>query len=130
PIPGGRVRKRVVGILAAADVTAHPLSQAIFVVTVLADWQEIAVLGIEDEQEPIEKDQGCFPDFLQGGGRCSGGDRLGELWEDRSEDQIGEILGDAFFIKSPLVDRALVEGARIARRRQEGVAAKNEGKNP
>jgi hypothetical protein len=38
-------------------------------------------------------------------------------------------LGDTFFVKFPLGDRALMEGARIARRRQKGVAAENKGKD-
>ena len=57
PIAGGCVGKYVVLGFALADAAAHFVAQAIVVIAAVAHRQQVAVFGIEDEQEPIKKDQ-------------------------------------------------------------------------
>jgi hypothetical protein len=114
--------------LSGGYVAAH-FPQAISVIAPLADGQKIAILGIEDEQKPIEKDQGCVADFLQRGLGRGGGDRLGERRKYAIEHQLGDAVGDTLLIKPAFVDCPLVKRLCIGWRRQERLAPKYKDKN-
>ena len=63
---------RGVGVLVghpAGDVVPDPLSQAIVVVANVIDRQQAPVLGVEDEEQPIEEDEGGLPDLGEGSRR-------------------------------------------------------------
>src|SRR5690606_5601406 len=53
PVAGGGLRKHVASILATANVEADAVAQAVVVVAAVAHRQQVAILRIENEQEPV-----------------------------------------------------------------------------
>ena len=51
--------------LRCPDIATYLLAQGVIVVARVADGQQVTVLGIEDEQEPVEENQGGLAHFLQ-----------------------------------------------------------------
>ena len=43
-------------VLAAAHIAANLVAQRVIVVALVADGQQVAVLGIEDEEKPVEQE--------------------------------------------------------------------------
>ena len=84
-------------------------------------------LGIEDKQEPVEKDQGRVADFLQRDLGRGGGDRLGERRKYAIEHQLGDAACDPLLIEPAFVDCPLMKRLRIGWRRQERLAAEKQG---
>ena len=58
---------------------ADPVAQAVVVVAAVVDRKKVAVFGIKDEQQPIEKDQRGVANVLQRRGRRAVGDGAREL---------------------------------------------------
>ena len=96
------------------DALPHLAAQAIIVIATIANGKQVAILCIKDEQQPIEQYQAGIANVGQGGGRSRLGDCLNELRKNLSEDQIGEVAGNALLVETSLRKRALVKGARIA----------------
>ena len=76
--PTRPISERVVAVFPLADIPTYPLSQAVIVISAVADREEIPVLGIQDEQKAIEKDQRGLAHLLQRGGRGGCGDGAGQ----------------------------------------------------
>ena len=113
-------------VLAAAHIAANLVAQRVVVVTPVADGQQIAILGIEDEEKPVEQQQGGLAHLRQRRVRLSRGDRTCELRKDLAEDQIGEVSGNALFVETAFFDGALMEGARVGCAWQEGLAPEDQ----
>ena len=54
----------VAGGHALGDIVAHRLAQAVVVVAAVVDRQQVAVLGVEQEEQAVEEDQGGLPHVL------------------------------------------------------------------
>ena len=113
----------------AGDVVPDPLSQAIVVVANVIDRQQAPVLGVEDEEESIEEDEGGLPDLGEALAGCVG-KRLYEVGEDALEDDAGEVLGDLLLVPPALGDGRFEEGRRRAGPEGEGVAPEEEEERP
>ena len=57
--------KGVAGGHAFVDVVANGFAQAVVVVAAVVDGQQIAVLGVEKEEQTVEEDEGGLADILQ-----------------------------------------------------------------
>ena len=113
-------------VFALSDIATYLLAQGVVVVARVADGQQVTVLGIEDEQETVEENQGGLAHFLQRRlGRC-GSDGPGKLRKDLAEDQSGKIGADAFLVKLAFLDGTLVERPRISRSSNESLPPENE----
>ena len=119
PIARRSHRKRVAGVLAAADVAPHAVAQRVIVVARIPDRQQIAILGIEDEQEPVEQDQRGLPRVRQRGVRGGIGDGAGEVRKHLSEDETGQARGDPLPVKTAFVHRAPMKRAIVVGAGQE-----------
>jgi hypothetical protein len=75
------------------------------------------------------ENEGALAHLLQWSGRGGGGDGVGQVGKDLTENQLGKVAGDTFFIEPPLLERALMEGAAVAPRRQEGIPRENESED-
>ena len=106
-------------LLAAADIAANPVTERVVVVTPIADGQQVAVFGIEDEEKPVEQQQGGLAHLRQRRVRLSRGDRTCELRKDLAEDQIGQTGGNTLLVEAAFRDGALMEGARVGHVRHE-----------
>ena len=126
PVAGSVFREHVPAVFTVADIAAHLVAQPVVVVALVADRQQVAVLGIEDEQQPVEQDQRGLAHFEQGRLRRGSGDRTGELGEDLTEDQLGEIGGNALLVEATFLDGALMEGPLVYRAGQEGLAPEDQ----
>ena len=47
-------------VFAPTDIATHLIAQRVVIVACVADRQQVAVLGIENEQEAVEKNQGSL----------------------------------------------------------------------
>ena len=122
PVSGCAGGKNVLSILPLFDIVADLLPKGVVVIACIADGQQVAVLGIEDEEETVEKNQGGFPHFRQrrcGRGGCDG---AGKPRKNLTEDQTGKAGGDALFVEPAFLDSTLVERARIDRPGKESFA--------
>ena len=122
PVAGGALGEDVALVLAPPDVAAHLLAQGVIVVARVADGQQVAVLGVEDEEQAVEQDQRGLAHLRQRRVRRGGGDGAGELREDPLEDLGGEIAGDALLVEAAFVDGVTVKARRPFRVGQEGRA--------
>ena len=126
PVGRRRLRKRVVLVHAAANVFAHLLAKRIVVVAFVADGQQVAVFGIEDEQKPVEQDQRGLAHFRQRCIRRGVRDGTGKIGEDLSEDDPRQIPGHPLLIEPSFLYRALVECPSVGGIGHEGVPAEHE----
>ena len=96
----------------AGNVFAHPLPQAVVVVTPVVDRQQPPVLGVEQEEQAVEENEGGVPDLREAFPRffrCQGIDQAGE---DLLENHTREILRHLLLVASPLGQRRFQEGGR------------------
>ena len=126
PVTGGALGEDVALVLAPPDVAAHLRAQGVIVVARVADGQQVAVLGVEDEEEAVEQDERGLAHLRQRRVRRGGGDGAGELREDPLEDLGGEIAGDALLVEAAFVDGVAVETRRPFRAGQEGRAPEDQ----
>ena len=118
--------KNVLAILPLFDIVTHFLPEGVIVIAYIADRQQVAVLGIEDEEETVEKNQGGFAHFRQrrrGRGGCDG---AGKPRKNLAEDQTGKARGDTLFVEPAFLDSTLVERARIGRPGKESFVPEDE----
>ncbi len=99
---------------AAGDVVAHPLAQPVVVVAGVVDGEQAPVLGVEQEEQPVEEDQRRLPRLreirpLRVREGCH------ELGEDPLEDHAGEVLRDLLLVAPSLGQGRLDERAALAR---------------
>ena len=87
PVSGSARGEDVTTVFASSDIATYLLAQGVIVVVRVADGQQVTVLGIEDEQETVEENQGGFAHFLQRRLGRYGSDGSGKLRKDLSEDQ-------------------------------------------
>ena len=130
PVSSSARREDVITVFAPPDIAAYLLAQRVVVVARVADGQKVAVLGIEDEQEAVEKNQGGFAHFRQRRFGRGGGEGAGKPRKDPLEDQSGKTSGDAFLVKPAFLDGALVERARVGRPGKESLAPEDEHETP
>ena len=107
-VAGGGLRKGLAGLLAAAHLFAHALPEADVGVGVVAHGQQVAVFGVEDEQQAVEQHQGGLPHLLKLSPGRRLGDGLGQVGENLLKNDLRQILGDA-----PLEIAALLQGAFV-----------------
>ena len=126
PVARGVGGERIAFVLAPPDVVAHPRPEAVVVVAGVAHREQFTVLGVEDEQEPVEERQGRVPHLRQRRVGSGGGDGAGEIGENAVEDQLRQARGDALLVVRPLVDGPLMERPGIRGAREEGVAPEDQ----
>ena len=108
-VAGGCAGEGVVAGDALGHVVANALAEAVVVVAGVVHRQQAAVFGVEDEEQPVEKDEGGFAD--PGHGLVGGvGEGLDEAGEDAFEDDAGEALGDALFVAAAFVQGGFQKG--------------------
>ena len=107
-VAGGGLRKRLAGLLAPPHLLAHALPKADVGVGVVTHGQQVAVFGVEDEQQAVEQHQGGVAHCRQIGLRRGPRDGAGEVREDLLKNNLRQILGDA-----PLEIAALLQGAFV-----------------
>ena len=56
---------------ARGDIVAHRFAQAVVVVAAVVDREQVAVLGIEEEEQAVEQDEGSLADISPDLRRCS-----------------------------------------------------------
>ena len=115
----------VAGGHAFVDVVAHGFTQAVVVVAVVVDGQQIAVLGVEKEEQTVEEDEGGLADILQfcAALLCEGTDQGGV---DLIEDDAGKIVCDLFFVAAAFGDGVFKEAGLSAMLGAECGATKEE----
>ena len=111
PVARGVGGERIAFVLAPPDAVAHPRPEAVVVVAGIAHREQLTILGVEDEQEPVEERQGRVSHLRQPRLGSGGGDGAGEIGKNAVEDQLRQALGDALFVVRPLVDGPLMERA-------------------
>ena len=95
----------------ARHLVAHPPAQAVVIVARVVDRQQPPVLGVEQEQQPIEEDQRCRADFRQAGAIAGrGGDRRHQAREHALEDDRRQVLRDRLLVALALDDGCFEEG--------------------
>ena len=130
PVTGGTGRKDVAGVLAAADVTAHFFSKRVVVVAVVPHRQQVAIFGIEYEQEAVEQDQRGIAHLGQWRVGRGMGDGAGKVGKDLSEDQAGEAGGHPLLMEAAFLDGALVKRPLVGGVGQEGVPPEHQCEQP
>ena len=127
PIPRRGVGERLAPVLAASDVLAHPAAQADLGVARVVHGQQAAVLGIEDEQQPVQQHERGVAHLGQGRVWRRGGDCTGQVGEDLLEHQLRQVGGDALLeIARPLYG-ALMQRAPVRGVRQKGGTPEEHG---
>ena len=101
PVAGGAGGEDVLLVFALPDVAAHILAERVVVIARVAHGQQVAVFGIEDEEEAVEENQNGLAHVRQRGLWRGGGDGAGQSGKDLAEDQLRKIRSDAFFVESP-----------------------------
>ena len=99
---------------AAGDVVAHPLAQPVVVVAGVVDGEQAPVLGVEQEEQPVEEDQRRLA-RLREIRPLRVREGLHELGEDPLEDHAGEVLRDLLLVAPSLGQGRLDERAALAR---------------
>ena len=119
--------KGVAGGDAFVDVVAYGFAQAVVVVAAVVDGQQIAVLGVEKEEQTVEEDQGGLADMLQfcAALLCEGTDQGGI---DFCEDDAGKIVCDLFFVAAAFGDGVFKEAGVGAMLGAEGGSTKEQAK--
>ena len=120
--------KGVAGGHAFVDVVANGFTQAVVVVAAVVDGQQIAVLGVEKEEQTVEEDEGGLADILEFCAAlvCEGTDQGGI---DFIEDDAGKIVCDLFFVAAAFGDGVFKEAGLGAMSRAEGVATEEQAKD-
>ena len=124
-VVGGDGGKGVAGGDAIVDVVANGFTQAVVVVAAVVDWQQVAVLGIEEEEEAVEEDEGGLADVFQFGAAFAG-EGADQGGVDFVEDGAGEVAGDLFFVAAAFGDGVFEEAGQGAVLRAKGGAAEEE----
>ena len=99
------------------------------IVARVTDGQQGAILGIEDEKEAVEKNQGGLTHLRQRRIGSGGSNSAGKFGEDLAEDQSGKTGGNAFLVKPAFLDGALVKRARVGRPSDESFPPEDERKH-
>ena len=117
--------KGVAGGHAFVDVVANGFAQAVVVVAAVVDGQQIAVLGVEEEEQAVEEDEGGLADILQ---FCAAfvGEGADEGGIDFIEDDAGKIVCDLFFVAAAFGDGVFKEAGLGAMLGAEGGSTKEE----
>ena len=121
PVACRRDREHIPLVLAASDVAAHPVPERVVVVPAVPDRQEIAVLRVEHEQEPVEHYQRRVPHLVQRGVGIGLGKRPDKVREDLLEDHRREAARHPFPMVAGLGDGPLVERPLVRRVGKEGI---------
>ena len=100
-------------------------AQAVVVVAAVVDGQQVAVLGVEEEEQAVEEDEGGLANVLQ---VCAAlvGEGADEGGVDFFEDGAGEVAGDLFFVAAAFGDGVFEEAGLGAVLGAEGGAAEEE----
>ena len=121
-VAAGEGGKDVAGRHAFVDVVAHGFAQAVVVVAVVVDGQQVAVLGVEEEEQTVEEDERGLADVRQlRAALCGQGADQGGV--DFIEDGAGQIVCDLLFV-APAFGEGVLEkaGLRALLRAERGPA--------
>ena len=110
---------------ALVDVVADGFTQAVVVVAAVVDGQEVAVFGVEEEEQAVEEDEGGLADVVQLGAAL-GGEGADQGGVDFVEDGAGEVVGDLFFVAAAFGDGVFEEAGLGAMLGAEGGSAEEE----
>ena len=127
-IIGSNRRVRVISRHPARNLVADRLSQTIVVVSLVVDWQQPPVLGIEHKQQPIEKDQRRIPALSETSPRFLR-KRIDEVGKHPLEHHPRKILRNLFLIAPTLSQRLFKERSRGPVPERERLAAEQQMKN-
>ena len=124
-VMAGEAGKRVAGGDAFVDVVANGFTQAVVVVAAVVDGQQVAVLGVEEEEQAVEEDEGGLADVVQ---LCAAlfGEGADQGGVDFCEDDAGKIVGDLFFVAVAFGDGVLEEAGLGAVLGAEGGSTEEE----
>ena len=107
------------------DGVADALPEAVALVGPVVDGKEAPVLGVEDEEEPVEEYERRLADVLEvAARRVVEGPH--ETREDPVEDDGRKVLGNLFLVALPLGQGVFEEGGCRAIGEDEGVAVKEQ----
>ena len=123
---GSSLRKGVVTILAPPHIAAHLVTEAVVVVTRVAHRKQVAVLGVQYEQQAVEDDQGGVAHLSERRVRRLVSDGASEFREDTAEYQIGQVGGDPLLVETAFVEHSLMEGTRVGRPGKKGFTTKEQ----
>ena len=123
-VAGGGFRKRLARLLAPPHLLAHALPEADVGVGVVVYGQQVAVFGVEDEQQAVKQHQRGVAHCRQIGFRRGPGDGAGEVREDALENQLRQILGDALLEVAALPQGAFMQVAAGGVAVRKGATAK------
>ena len=122
PVTRGRRGKDDALVHAFPDMFTQIFAQGVGLVARVPHREKTAILGVEEEQEAVERDQRRLAHFGQRRGGRGGGDGPGERRKHPLENQPRDVRGDPLLVEPSLVDGAPVESARIRRAGQESLA--------
>ena len=126
PVAGGGGREGVVPILALPDVVAHLHAESVVVVAFVANGQQLAIFGVEDEQQTIEQREGRVAHVGQRCVRRGLRDGAREFREDVIEDQVREVGRDALLVVPAFFQRPPMESAPVRGGGQKRIPAEEE----
>ncbi len=128
-VVAGDLGERVPVVHPPGDVVPDPLAQSVVVVACVVDRQQAPVLGVEDEEQPVEEYQRGLPDLGEAGAGCVG-QRLYQVGKDTLEYYAGEVLGDLLLVTPALGYRLLEERGRRARPEGERLPPEEQEEGP
>ena len=119
-------RERLPAVEPRRDVAPHPVAEADRPVLLVVHRQQAAVLGVEDEQQPVEQDQRRVPHLAERGVAGAGGDGADERREHLAEDDFREVGGDLLFEEPAAFEGAVEDVLPVGVAPVEGVAPEEE----
>ena len=124
-VPGRGRGEDVRQLHAPVDVVAHRLAQAVVVVAAVVDREQVAVLGVEEEEQAVEQNQGGLAYIPK---ICAAlfGERADQCGVDLFEDGAGKVVCDPFLVAEAFGDGVLEEAGLRAVARAEGGPAEEE----
>ena len=124
-IAAGEVRKSIAGGHPLGDIVAYQFAQAVVIVAAVVDRQQVAVLGVEEEEEAVEEDERGLADIVQ---LCAatGGEGADQGGIDVVEDDAGKVIRDLLLVAAAFGEGILEQAGVGALLRAEGGAAKEQ----
>ena len=107
------------------DIVAYQFAQAVVIVAAVVDGQQVAILGVEEEEEAVEEDERGLADIFQ---LCAatGGEGADQGGIDVVEDDAGKVIRDLLLVAASFGEGILEQAGKGALLRAEGGAAKKE----
>ena len=100
PVAGGGLREGIAAVLAPRHIAPHLVTEGVVIVARVANRQQVAVLGVQDEQQAVEHDQGSIAYLSKWCVRCFVGNGAGEFGKYTAEYQVGQVGGDPLLVET------------------------------